>query len=56
VAAGTRDGSLYADLNAEHPISAGQGQEPQHMRLQRGQDHIAAAAPGERLYPQQGAQ
>jgi len=26
------------------------------MRLQRGQDHIAAAAPGERLYPQQGAQ
>jgi hypothetical protein len=46
VAAGTRGGSLYAGLNAEHLISAGQGQEPQHMRLRRGQDRIAAAAPG----------
>jgi hypothetical protein len=45
-AAGTRDGSLYAGLNAEHPTPAGQGQQPQHMRLRRGQDHIAAAAPG----------
>jgi hypothetical protein len=56
-AAGTRDGSLYAGLNAERLISAGQGQQPQRMRLRRGQDHIAAAAaPGKRLHPQQGAQ
>ena len=26
------------------------------MRLRRGQDHIAAAAPGQRLHPQQGTQ
>jgi len=26
------------------------------MRLRRGQDHIAAAAPGQNLHPQQSAQ
>jgi hypothetical protein len=41
-----RDGGLYAGLNAEHLIAAGQGQQPQQMRLRRSQDHIAAAAPG----------
>ena len=55
-AAGTRDGSPYAGLSAEHLVSAGQGQEPQHMRPRRGQDHIAAAAPGLRPHLQQGAQ
>ena len=55
-AAGTGDGGLYAGLNAEHRISAGQGQQPQHMRLRRGHDHIAAAEPGQRLNLQQGAQ
>ena len=50
------DGSLYAGLNAEHLIFAGQGQEPQHMGLRPGQDHIAAAAPGQHLHLQQGAQ
>ena len=33
---------------------AGQGQNPEHMLLRRGQHHIAAAAPGQRLHPQQG--
>jgi predicted N-acyltransferase len=53
---GTGDGGLHAGLNAEQLICAGQGQQPQHLRLRRGQDDIAAAAPGFRLHPQQGAQ
>ncbi len=42
----TRNGSRHAHLNPERLIFAGQGQQPQHFPLRRGQHHIAAAAPG----------
>ena len=50
-----RHGRLHAGMNQERVIPAGQGQQPQHVPLRRGQHHIAAGAPGEPLHPQQSA-
>jgi hypothetical protein len=43
-------------MDFERLSVTGQGKQSQHLPLRRRQHHIAAAAPGNPLHPQQGGQ
>jgi hypothetical protein len=49
-------GTRYGGMDFERLSVTGQGKQSQHLPLRRRQHHIAAAAPGNPLHPQQGGQ